>query len=494
MATAYTPEWWLARLNKRLDERQALMTMYEDYYLGKHRMSFATAKFRETFGRLFEALAVNFCGLVVDSENERLKIEGFRMGRDATDADKEAWRLWTGNRMEARAPIAHAEALSKGESYVLVWANPNKPDLPIIRPQDAKKVIVEYDDGDEDQRKAGLKRWVDAERYENATLYLPNEIRKYRSERPLQDGVPGPVSRGENGYWVERRVKQANGSDEPWPLPNALGVVPLIPLMNNPLLDVTGRSEIGPVIPIQDAINKLVADMIVASEYVAFPQRWATGIDVPVDPTTNQPLEPFKAGPGRLWIADAVPGMDQPIEPKFGSFQQANLDPYTSAIEMLVQHIASITKTPAHYLLGTTVGSGETHKMFETGLVAKTKSASRQFGEGWEEVMTLAYRVLDKPVAEGLSVVWGDPESRSLAEVTDAVGKHVQMLGVPKRIGWERVGYTQTEIERMETLAQQERLEGALSAIPAPTIPVDRPSAGNTAPQVAGGIAAARNT
>lgn len=497
MANAYTPEWWLARLNKRLDDRQPLMMLYEDYYLGKHRMTFATSKFRETFGNLFKALAVNFCGLVVDAENERLKIEGFRMGRDVGDADKEAWRIWTGNQMESRAPIAHAEALSKGESYVLVWANPNKPDLPIIRPQDAKKCIVEYDDGDADVRRAGLKRWVDAERYENATLYLPDNIYKYRSAKPLQDGIPGPTSRSETGYWVERKVKAANGSDEPWPLPNPLKVVPLVPLMNNPLLDVTGRSEIGPVIPIQDAINKLVADMIVASEYVAFPQRWATGIDVPIDEATKQPLEPFKAGPGRLWIADAVPGMDQPIEPKFGAFPQADLNPYTSAIDMLVKHIASITKTPAHYLLGATDGSGETLKMFETGLVAKTTSASRQFGEPWEEVVRLAHLVLGKTV-DSVSTVWGDPESRSLAEVTDAVGKHVQMLGVPKRIGWEKVGYTQSEIERMETLAQQERLEGALSNVP--TAPMDpamaalaeRPSAGNTRPQVAGGIAAAR--
>lgn len=500
MADTYTSAWWLDRLNTRLDDRQRVLTLYDDYYNGRQRLSFATSKFRETFGNLFAALAVNFCLLVVDAENERLKIEGFRMGADDTDADKEAWRIWLANRMEARAPIAHAEALSKGESYVIVWNNPATPGTPLIRVQDARKCIVEMDDGDADTRMAGLKRWIDHSGYENATLYFPDRIEKWIARAALSKGTAGPTGKRGDDYWVKRNV-----SGEDWPLPNPLGVVPVIPLANNPMLDLCGRSEIDAVIPIQDAINKLVADMIVASEYVAFPQRWATGIDVPVDPITQQPLEPFKAGPGRLWIADAVPGLDQPIEPKFGSFPQANLDPYTSAIEMLVQDIASITKTPAHYLLGSSGSfpSGESLKATETGLVSKVKSASRQFGESWEEVMRLAFRIAhDNRTISDNAVIWGDPESRVLSEVTDAMGKQVTMLQVPVRIAWEKVGYTQTEIDRMEAIRQQEQLTSAL--VQTPTLPTTLPtvsnpptpdstSRGNTRPNVRGGVAAAQN-
>jgi Phage portal protein, SPP1 Gp6-like len=472
MADPYTSGWWLDRLNTALDARQKPLKLYEDYYLGDQRLSFATSKFRETFGNLFHALAVNFCLLVVDAENERLKIEGFRMGAENPEADGDAWAIWTRNRMEARAPVAHAEALVKGEAYIVVWNNPERPDTPLIRVQDARKTIVEIDDGDKDERLAALKRWLDVDRHELCVLWLPDRVEKYRSRSPVAPGTTNVTSRGTD-YWQRRTVP-----GEEWPIPNPLNVVPVIPLVNNPLLDTSGRSEIGAVIPIQDAINKLVADMIVASEYVAFPQRWATGIEVPVDPNTGQALEPFKAGPGRLWIADAVPGLDQPIEPKFGSFPQANLDPYTSAIEMLVQDIASITKTPAHYLLGQSGSfpSGESLKATETGLVAKVRSASRQFGESWEEVMRLAFRIQNDPRGDidDNSVIWGDPESRVMSEVTDAVGKQVQMLGVPQRVAWEKVGYTQTEIERMEVIKQQERLEAALTlpavaATPPPT-------------------------
>ena len=458
----------LKRLNKRLDEKQRRMQLYEDYYLGNHRLSFASSKFRQTFGNLFGALAVNFCLLVVDAERERLKIEGFRFGTgpESEVADKEAWRIWQANKLDARSAVAHAEALAKGESYVLVWSNPQ---------QDARRVVVDYDDGDADRRTAAIKRWFDGDsKREFCTLYLPDTIEKYQSANENQNMVGFSPTR-DAGYWERRNVP-----GEEWPLRNELGVVPMVPLLNNPLLSTEGRSEIAAVIPIQDAINKLVADMLVASEYVAFPQRWATGIEVPVDESTGQPLEPFKAGPGQLWVADVVQGLDQPIDPKFGSFPQANLEPYTSAIEMLVQQLSSITKTPAHYLLGQSGNfpSGESLKATETGLVAKTEGAMTYFGEGWEEVMRLAFQKMgdtERGNAEAVEVIWADPESRSLAEVTDAMGKQIAQLGIPKRIGWEKAGYSQVEIQRMEVLSQQEGLQAAALA------PATPPAAANGA-------------
>jgi hypothetical protein len=480
---AMTSGEWLKRLNKRLDERQDRLAQFEAYYLGQHRLGFATSKFRETFGNLFQALAVNFCMLVVDAERERLNIEGFRFGDDpSVDADQEAWRIWQRNRLDARSSVAHSEALIKGESYILVWTNPAKPDTPLMRVQDCRRVYVEHDDGDEDARVAGIKRWQDQEEYERCNLYLPDRIEKYRSRAKAR---AGSLTVRSDDHWQKHSVP-----GEAWPLPNTLGVVPLVPLVNNPMLTGPGRSELAAVIPIQDAINKTVADMLVASEFVAFPQRWATGIDVPIDETTGLTVEPFKAAVNRLWIADVQQGLDQTIEPKFGQFPQASLDPYVHAVEMLVQHIASITKTPAHYLLGQSGSfpSGESLKATETGLVAKTRGAMRYFGEGWEEAMRLALQLTGSANAgKSIEVIWRDPESRVQSEITDAIGKQVQILGVPRQIAWEKVGYSQVEIQRMEILLQQEALETAAVAplAPPPGGPSPRPAPGG-APVTAG--------
>jgi hypothetical protein len=458
-----TPEQWLERLNKRLDERQAALILREQYYLGEHRLAFASSKFRETFGKLFTALAVNYCLLVVDAERERLHVEGFRMGADDDTADKDAWRIWQRNKLDARSSVAHAEALAKGTAYVLVWANPRDPSTPLIRVQDARKVFVELDDGEEESRLAGIKRWLDVDGHEMCTIYLPEATYKYRSREKVQ---PGWAQTRTKDHWERRNVQ-----GEEWPLTNPIGVVPIVPLLNNPLLSNDGRSELDAVIPIQDAINKLVADMIVASEFVAFPQRYATGIEVPVD-AEGREVEPFKAGVSRLWMADmGVDSMGNPVKPEFGQFPQASLEPYVSAIELLVQAQASITKTPAHYLLGQSGNfpSGESLKATETGLVAKARGAMRYFGDSWEESMRLAYRWMgDMERAEAMDAetIWRDPESRVLSEVTDAMGKQVAQLQVPVEVAWERIGYSQTEIQRMQVLRQQSMLQG-LATLPA---------------------------
>lgn len=50
--------------------------------------------------------------------------------------------------------------------------------------------------------------------------------------------------------------------------------------MNSDRLLDNGRSEIRDLVPLVDALNKLLADMLVASEFLARPRRWATGIEL----------------------------------------------------------------------------------------------------------------------------------------------------------------------------------------------------------------------
>jgi hypothetical protein len=44
--------------------------------------------------------------------------------------------------------------------------------------------------------------------------------------------------------------------------------------------DEYGPSEIDDLKPLVDALNKSLADMMVTSEYVGRPRRWATGIEL----------------------------------------------------------------------------------------------------------------------------------------------------------------------------------------------------------------------
>jgi hypothetical protein len=220
-----------------------------------------------------------------------------------------------------------------------------------------------------------------------------------------------------------------------------------------------GTSEIHSVIPLQDALNKTIFDQLIASEFVAFPQRYMVGVTLPKDPITDLPIEPFKAGVDRLWFVETDEGTT--INPQIGQFAAADLKPYADMIETYISKIAAITKTPRHYLIdpgGGTNLSGETIKALEAGLVSKTRRKQRVFGESWEEVVALALRIVSGGAFtaeddDSVEAEWGDPETRTEAQHVDALVKlGSEPIGVPRQQLWADAGYTPEQIRRFEAM------------------------------------------
>jgi hypothetical protein len=447
-----SPLWWLWRLGRKLDNERSQIHLYDDYYEGKHPLAFASEKFLKAFGGLFEQFADNWCDLVVDALVERLKVQGFRYPTDGgeTAADQDAWNIWQANNLDAESQIGIREAVINGRSAAIVWADRSSDIGVEITFEHPSEVFVEMMPGSRRKRAAALKRWTDDDGTVFANVYLPDAIYKYRS-RGKGDALVGLRSSTE---WVERETQ-----GEPWPLPNPLKVVPVVPFYNRPRMLLPGRSEIHRVIPVQNGVNKLVADMLVASEYAAFRQRWVTGIDIPRDPVTNQPIEEFRPAVDRMFKAKSQ-------DTKFGEFTASELQNFVTGVEMLVQHIASQSRTPPHYFyLKGTFPSGESIKSAETGLVAKTLDRSIFLSESCEETIGLAFLVLDDPRAKvtNAETIWADPESRSEAEHVDAVIKR-RAIGVPFEQLWEDVGYTPQQIERMKEMRKLEAADPVLAA------------------------------
>lgn len=419
-AGIFTPAQWRDALLGDLAQRRPAIQRFESYYCGRHPMAFTTAQFREVFGNLFSAFADNWCDLVVDATAERLRVEGFRFGED--EADDAAWEIWQRNALDSESDMAHVEAVKLGCAYALVF--PDDAGLASIQLEAADKAIVAMDPGMGRQRLAGLRSWSDEWGVEHCVLYLPQVVQWWRRT-------------SENTPWVE---DVGSGT-------NPLGVVPLIPLANAPTLtDRLGRSDIERVIPLQNAVNKLCADMIVASEFASYPQRWATGIEIPVNPATGERMAAqFLGGADRVWAVESE-------NASFGNFQVSDLGIYVKAIEMLIQHVAAQTRTPPHYLLGSmgSFPSGESLKATETGLVAKIRRKMLSFGEGWEECMRLAFAVEGETAkAELIDVetIWANPESRIVGETVDAAVK-LASIGVPRPALWEYIGASPQQIAR----------------------------------------------
>lgn len=429
-----TRDAWLTRLEADLATQQRRIKRAIDYYDGNHRLQFATSKFRETFGQLFSAFADNWCQLIVDAAVDRLEVQGFRFG-GTRETDDDAWSIWQANNLDAESELAHSEAVKCGCAYALVDPNVRVGDgQPRITVEHPSQMIVAHAAGDRRRRLAALKKWHDDSDYAMATLYLPDAVFKYQSKEKLR--TAGGTSRI---TWVPREGDPGGG--------NSLGIVPAVPLYNRPSMMGGGRSDLDPAFSLQDAITKLALDMVVASEFAAFMQRWGTGIDIPTDPDTGRPMQPEKwlSGPGRMWTA-------KDPEASFGAFPAADLGNFVTAIDMFVQHLAAQTRTPPHYLLAKLINvSGDALKIGETGLVSRVRSKHRHLGEGWEETMRLAFLAKgdsEKANATRAETVWKNPETRSEAELADMIVKL-------RSVGWsveklaELFGHSPEEIKQM---------------------------------------------
>jgi hypothetical protein len=372
--------------------------------------------------------------LVVDGTRERMEVTGFTF--TGTRATKRAWRIWQENQMDALSLVAHTEALIKSVAYALVEPTLNGPRITVEDPYDT---ITESDPRDQRVRRAGLKRWVDDEGRLVVYLYLPENIWKLRS--------------AEKWTGETYRLQPYPQDGEPWPLPNRLGVVPLVPLVNRPRLGGVGQSEIDQVMSNQDAVNKYRADALVAAEFAAFRQRWAIGLDIPEDPVTGLPVEPFKAAVDRLWVIPPPdPDDPNPSEAKFGEFGQTDLAPYQRMIESEVGAISSISRLPYHYLLGQPQAvppSGESLKSSEAGLIAKVKTQLIHFGEGWEETIRLALLSIGDAAGKDLAsqTVWADPETRNEGVRTDSTVKAYQSGIIDRNEARIQLGYEPVEEE-----------------------------------------------
>lgn len=461
------PRVWLRSLSKRLWARQSETRSFEAYYEGRHNLAYASAKFRQSFGNLFAALSDNWCEVVVDAVEERLNVVGFRFG-ETPEADKEAWEIWQRNCLDADSALTHTDLLVGGAGYALVWGTDDG--TPVITVESPGQAIVAHRTGARRERAAGLKQWIDDDGYLYSIVYLPDGVYKYRSSNKLQSVDGATLSMegdlGNAAFWEEWHPQD----DGKWPLDNPFGKVPLVPLYNRPRTGRVGKgqSELHVVKPLQDAVNKLLADLILASEYGAFRQRWATGLTLERDEEGNVKL-PFEHGPGKVWTMEADGGPGSETQ-RFGEFSETDLTHIISAIEMIVMHVASQSRTPPHYLNASADRlSGESIKAAETGLVAKCYRKMRPIGESWEEVMRLAFAVIEDPRRDeyAAETIWKDPESRTEAEHVDAVLKK-QTIGVPDEQLWEDLGYTPQQIARFKAMRAQDDLRKAMLAPPAP--------------------------
>lgn len=426
---------------KMIGERQKRIKIYRKYYEGDHNLAFATSKFRNAFADLFKEFAYNMCPSVVDALADRLRITGF----GKSPAGDLAWQIWQANKMTQRAGELHTDALTVGDAYIIVW--PDADGAPLLSVNTAEETTVHYADEDRSRIDWAAKRWSIGKQI-RLNLYYDNRIEKYISDGA---GMGDSAARTFAPYEVP---------GEPWPVVNAFGRVPVFHFSNNARQGTPGRSELVDVIPLQDALNKAVADMLVAMEFVALPQRWATGIEVKRDPETGEPISPWRPAVDAVW---STPGVDV----RFGQFDPANLSQFLDVQDRFLVAIARVSRTPLHYIMPQSgdFPSGESLKTAETPFLSKVADRMESFGNTWQEVMLFALAVANTiATASDIETDWRDPAPKSAKEQAETAAIK-QGIGVPLAVILKELDYTEKEIADMITAEQGRQVAATTAAL-----------------------------
>ncbi|GAA0853451.1 phage portal protein [Streptosporangium amethystogenes subsp. fukuiense] len=453
----------LNRLADELRLRETDTRRRLDYYRGVHKLCYASPEFRDYFADRFAGFSDNWCAPVAAAPAERMNVLGIRLDADETKPDEELSRAWRAADCERGSSEAFVVTLAAARSYCLVWADPTDDQAPRVTWERPDQAIVGYDT-DTGARSAALKLWSD-DTTEYATLYTPDWVWKFSRPRYARTGysvsglyVPGdgPVRRASPEGWQPRQGDR----DDTWPIPNPMGVVPMVELRNQTLLDDNPISDIDGVIAMQDAINLTWAYLMNSLDFASLPQRVVMGADVPKIPVLNsdgvkvgeRPIELDTLVKERiLWLTG---------DAKIGNWPAADLGAYSNVIERAIEHLAAQTRTPPHYLIGKVANlSAEALTAAETGLVSKTGERIVYVNGGVREIHSLMANVMGDDgkakAARSGTVMWGDVQFRALAQKVDALMK-LKSMGFPLEWIAEQYGLEPPEVARVLRMREAE--------------------------------------
>jgi hypothetical protein len=226
-------------------------------------------------------------------------------------------------------------------------------------------------------------------------MYYDDRLEYYKStsENLLGSSLTG------NGF--EPFVPE--GADSATPT-NPLGEVPVFHFRTSQRKVVSDlQNTIGP----QNAINKLLSDMMVTAEFAAFKQKYII---------SNAEFEDGKlrSSPDEVW---QIPDLDA----KVGEFGVTELSNYIAALQHYASSLAIVERIPRYYLIQESgVPSGESLIAQESPLNKKVKDRIDNVIPVWKNVVRLMQKIetgKDLKVAD-INVVFDDP--RTQTPLTDA--------------------------------------------------------------------------
>lgn len=449
-----------AMVNDMLEDHK-MIVLARRYHAGDQDV-YLDARMKE-FLNLHEEnpFRLNVCKGVVNAVRDELTVVGFDTdeppGTDGKKAQAEfAMMIAAANRLDALQGEVHEAVLRDRETFVIVdWdAENSRPRLThnlrytdVAAGGDGTGCWMVYENDDPNQPpRAAVKQWTDI-RYDingqpsfvtRRNIYYADRIEKWYYDGGWQKFIE-PTATDEK--------ETVDPLDAQWPVPwvdasdKPLGI-PVIHFKNKGLMP-----EAWDAIPMQDAINKSLIDVLATSDMSAFSVFVALGF---LPTTDGQPMSEdgsnlLSIKPGG-WIGTTKSKNDADVKKLDGQ----DPTPMINALKDLIVMTAQVTDTPvSRFVSSGQVAGSETLKEQEQPL--KKKAADRRvlFGNAWEDVMVMARTLTNvntrENMNEGVIFITQWAHSESLDEL-----KQKLELGVPLETIWAEMGYSPEQIAAMK--------------------------------------------
>lgn len=450
------------------NDRDNSLLKIEAYLDGKQAFPYMPDLADAEYKMLAKRAVTNVMGFILSTSSQTLFVDQFRPGResgvvvkpDAIAAVQPEWDHWQKSRLDARQAAVHRGALAYGHSFVVtektgkgviskglsalrtsaVFADPANDLTPL-----AALTITEFAGADPEKDLGRARMWDGEYEYEVTfkTMSDPDSV-------------------------TVKKVKKHGALECP--------VTRFAPMVD---LDGNAIGVIEPMFEIQDRLNQTIFDLLVVQSFASFKVRTVTGMAPPMkmkavkDETTGEIIDwevetdaDGKPIPEDVNLTAKRMFWAEDQEVSFGTLDETPLDGFIKAIDLAFRHMAAISQTPPHHILGEIANlSAEALLAAETALNRKVAEFKGAFGESWEQVFRVSAQIGGHEGADDFAgeVLWRDMEQRSLAQAGDALGKLADSLEIPKRGLWPRIpGATATELAYWEDLRETDSPEVAL--------------------------------
>jgi hypothetical protein len=400
----------------------------QQYYDGTEPLVYSTERLREAFGDRLARFAENWCAVVVDSTLDRIELDEFDVLNN-TEADGTLDELLKESDLSIDADDVHKDAMIQEESYVIVWKDARGEVQFYHNPAHMCHVFYRADNPKEKRYAA---KWFQDEvnGFWHVTLYYPDKLKYYVSKK--KDSVDAKSFESEK---ADAR--------------NPFGAIPVF--------HFRCPGDLKNVIVVQDAINKLVSDMMVAAEYGAFKQRYVI---------SNADVSQLKNAPNQVWDIPAGDGVGQGTQ--VGEFSGEDLAKFHNAIDKFANYISIVTRTPKNYLVDVGAGiSGDALIAMEAPLVKKAEKRIKMFGRTWKEVMAFALKLksMDVKKSDIVPVFSRVRSEQPLAEfqaINFGTSSKIPLKTILRRQGWTKKDLLQLDQDMQEEATNNKSLAKVL--------------------------------